>query len=160
GTIDCGTCTLPDTCGSLMPGQCGHRDTTDAAVCVPKSCPTVNGCGDMSDGCGNLLHCGGTCPANTTCGGGGTLNVCGAPSCTKTSCAMLGAACGTQGDNCGGTLDCGTCTVAGETCGGGGMNNTCGKPACTGLCQQQVTCSGSATTSISGTVFAPNGTDP
>src|ERR1035437_8087838 len=31
---------------------------------------------------------------------------------------------------------------------------------CTGLCQQQVTCSGSATTSITGTVYAPNGTDP
>jgi sugar lactone lactonase YvrE len=31
---------------------------------------------------------------------------------------------------------------------------------CTGLCTQQTTCSGSATTSISGTVYAPNGTDP
>ena len=32
--------------------------------------------------------------------------------------------------------------------------------ACTGLCLQQVACTGSATTSISGTVYAPNGTDP
>jgi hypothetical protein len=31
---------------------------------------------------------------------------------------------------------------------------------CTGLCLQQVTCSGNATTSITGTVYAPNGTDP
>ena len=31
---------------------------------------------------------------------------------------------------------------------------------CTGLCQQQVTCPGGGTTSISGTVYAPNGTDP
>ncbi len=31
---------------------------------------------------------------------------------------------------------------------------------CTNLCQQQVTCTGNATTSISGTVYAPNGTDP
>src|ERR1035438_4501595 len=31
---------------------------------------------------------------------------------------------------------------------------------CTCLCLQQVTCSGSATTSITGTVYAPNGTDP
>src|SRR5580693_9649229 len=30
----------------------------------------------------------------------------------------------------------------------------------TGLCLQQTTCSGNATTSISGTVYAPNGTDP
>jgi len=32
--------------------------------------------------------------------------------------------------------------------------------ACTGLQCQQTTCSGSATTSISGVVYAPNGTDP
>lgn len=32
--------------------------------------------------------------------------------------------------------------------------------ACTGLCLEQTTCSGNATTSISGTVYAPNGTDP
>jgi hypothetical protein len=31
---------------------------------------------------------------------------------------------------------------------------------CTGLCLQQVTCIGSATTSLTGTVYAPNGTDP
>jgi len=31
---------------------------------------------------------------------------------------------------------------------------------CTGLCLQQVTCAGNATTSITGTVYAPNGTDP
>ncbi len=32
--------------------------------------------------------------------------------------------------------------------------------ACTGLCLQQVACTGGATTSISGTVYAPNGVDP
>ena len=32
--------------------------------------------------------------------------------------------------------------------------------ACTGLCLQQVACTGGGTTSISGTVYAPNGTDP
>ncbi|GAA3764636.1 choice-of-anchor D domain-containing protein [Terriglobus aquaticus] len=31
---------------------------------------------------------------------------------------------------------------------------------CTGLCQQQVQCPSGGTTSISGTVYAPNGTDP
>jgi hypothetical protein len=31
---------------------------------------------------------------------------------------------------------------------------------CTGLCLQQTTCSGSATTTITGTVYAPNGNDP
>ena len=35
------------------------------------------------------------------------------------------------------------------------------QPACaTGLCLQQVSCTGSATTSISGVVYAPNGIDP
>ncbi len=32
--------------------------------------------------------------------------------------------------------------------------------ACTGLCQQQVSCPAGGTTSISGVVYAPNGTDP
>ncbi len=32
--------------------------------------------------------------------------------------------------------------------------------ACTGLCQLQTSCPGSATTSITGVVYAPNGTDP
>lgn len=31
---------------------------------------------------------------------------------------------------------------------------------CTGLCLQQVSCTGGATTTISGTIYAPNGTDP
>lgn len=31
---------------------------------------------------------------------------------------------------------------------------------CTGLCLQQTTCSGNATTTITGTVYAPNGNDP
>ncbi len=33
-------------------------------------------------------------------------------------------------------------------------------PVCTGLACQQVTCSAGATTSLTGTVYAPNGTDP
>src|ERR1700691_3433105 len=32
--------------------------------------------------------------------------------------------------------------------------------SCNGLCLQQTTCTGNATTSITGTVYAPNGTDP
>ena len=32
--------------------------------------------------------------------------------------------------------------------------------SCTGLCLQQTTCTGNATTSVSGVVYAPNGTDP
>jgi hypothetical protein len=36
----------------------------------------------------------------------------------------------------------------------------CTPPACTGLCLQQQSCPGGGTTSISGAVYAPNGTDP
>lgn len=35
-----------------------------------------------------------------------------------------------------------------------------GTPACTGLCLQQVSCPGGGTTSLTGTVYAPNGVDP
>ena len=63
-------------------------------------------------------------------------------------------------DTCGTIITCGTCS-AGQSCGGGGPN-VCGggTGGCTGLCKQQQTCTGGGTTSISGTVYAPNGTDP
>ena len=35
-----------------------------------------------------------------------------------------------------------------------------GQTTCTGLCLQQKACTGNATTSVSGVVYAPNGTDP
>ncbi|HEX9102297.1 MAG TPA: tryptophan synthase alpha chain, partial [Polyangia bacterium] len=65
-------------------------------------------------------------PAGQTCGGGGTPNQCGAPSCTPTTCAAAGAQCGIIGNGCGGTVDCGAC-APGTVCGGGGANK-CGSP--------------------------------
>src|SRR6185295_18565530 len=48
--------------------------------------------------------------------------------------------------------------------GGTGTPNACGSSAdagpCTNLCLQQVACGGAATTTVSGTVYAPNGIDP
>ncbi len=41
-----------------------------------------------------------------------------------------------------------------------GLNAVASAQTCTGLCQQQVSCPSGATTSISGTIYAPNGTDP
>ncbi|HWB31614.1 MAG TPA: choice-of-anchor D domain-containing protein [Acidobacteriaceae bacterium] len=41
-----------------------------------------------------------------------------------------------------------------------GLGAAAGAQSCTGLCQQQVSCPGDETTSITGTVYAPNGTDP
>jgi len=52
GTVSCGTCTTPNTQGAQ--------------------------CGSVPDGCGGTLYCG-TCTGSDTCGGGGTPNVCGAP---------------------------------------------------------------------------------
>ncbi len=43
---------------------------------------------------------------------------------------------------------------------GMGMQGRAQTTSCTGLCLQQTMCTGNATTSISGKVFAPNGTDP
>jgi hypothetical protein len=154
--IDCGTCTAPDTCGGGgVASQCG------VGPCTPRTCAgsAVN-CGPFADGCGNLLDCG-SCTAPQTCGGGGVANVCGAPPCTPKTCAGLGLNCGPVADGCGGLLQCGSCGLP-TTCGGSGMANVCGvNPSCTGLCLKQVTCANPAvTTTLTGTVYAPNGMDP
>ncbi|HEX7158008.1 MAG TPA: hypothetical protein VF214_03255, partial [Edaphobacter sp.] len=41
-----------------------------------------------------------------------------------------------------------------------GLSAQASAQTCTGLCLQQVSCPAGQTTSISGTVYAPNGTDP
>ena len=64
-----------------------------------------------------------------------------------TTCAILGLNCGPAGDGCGGVLQCGTTCPSGEICGGGGTGGVCGPTT-------------GATTCTSGTVYAPNGTDP
>jgi hypothetical protein len=160
GTLDCGTCADPaDTCGGGgMTSTCGHT-----TVCVPKTCGQLGfNCGINGDGCGGQVDCGATCPSGQTCGGGGMTSVCGAPPCTPKTCAMLGATCGPVADGCGALLMCGTCTLP-QTCGGGAVANTCGTPVavCTNLCLKQTICANPAvTTTITGTVFAPNGVDP
>jgi hypothetical protein len=72
GTLNCGTCTLPQTCGGGgTPNVCG---------CTPTTCALVGAnCGTIADGCGGTLDCG-TCVAPDTCGGGGRPNVCGTSS--------------------------------------------------------------------------------
>jgi hypothetical protein len=81
GTIDCGSCTAPQTCGgggTLF--QCGGDSTT---ACTPRSCADAGAnCGVVADGCGGLTASCGTCPTGQTCGGSGTPNVCGGPPCT------------------------------------------------------------------------------
>ncbi|MEO6954991.1 MAG: hypothetical protein ABI321_24540 [Polyangia bacterium] len=154
--LDCGTCTGNDTCGGGgEPSKCGY-----IASCMPTTCAQLGyTCGPAGDGCGNQLECG-TCSSPQVCGGGGPSK-CGAAACTPLTCASIGTAtCGPIGDGCGGILQCGDCSQP-KTCGGQSPGQ-CGIPtSCTNLCQQQVTCSDtSVTTTVTGTVLAPNGVDP
>jgi hypothetical protein len=100
--------------------------------CTPTTCVAEGAnCGIIPDGCGSKLDCG-QCAAGTTCGGGGTPNVCG---CTPTSCEAQGKDCGIIPDGCGSKLDCGLC-APGMTCGGGGTPNVCS--ACLSLHQGSI----------------------
>ena len=68
GTLDCGDCTPPLTCGGGgTTGVCGEAD---ANVCQPFTCGTV-ACGEIGDGCGGTINCG-DCAPPQSCGGGGT----------------------------------------------------------------------------------------
>ena len=165
---DCGTCAT-GTCGGGGASKCGgvgDGGVGDGGTCVPTK--TVCGpgdCGPIANGCGVLLNCGNSCPNGQTCGGGGVASQCGAPACTKATCASVGGAnCGSIADGCGGLVSCwpagGVCPP-GQTCGGAGTANHCGtSPTCTGLCLQQQGCAGGGTTSIEGYVTSPNGTLP
>ncbi|MEO7095889.1 MAG: hypothetical protein ABI175_21695, partial [Polyangiales bacterium] len=159
--IDCGTCAAPETCGGGGPSKCGSL----GGPCTAKTCLDLGkNCGPISDGCGKLINCG-TCAAPDICGGGGTANVCGGgtTACVPKGCGT--ANCGPVGDGCGGIIaTCGTCTAP-QICGGGGVPSVCGgggdaSTGCVGLACKQVTCAGTATTSISGVVYDPAGKRP
>jgi hypothetical protein len=156
--IDCGSCAGANEMCSGVPAQCVPQ-----GACTPKTCAEVGAnCGWVSNGCNDVMDCGSCTNPGDTCGGNKVPNVCGKPPCTPMDCATLGAACGPASDGCGTLIpSCGTCTAP-QICGGGGVANQCGIPStCTNLCLKQVSCSSpSTTTTISGTVYAPNGTDP
>jgi hypothetical protein len=125
GSIDCGPCVAPQTCGGGgVANQCGGTG------CTPRTCAMAGAnCGPIADGCGGQVDCG-PCVAPQTCGGGGVASQCGNPSCIATTCAAQGINCGPAGDGCGGQLNCGVC-VAPQTCGGGGSPGVCGLVPCT-----------------------------
>jgi hypothetical protein len=75
GTLDCGTCTLPETCGgSGTPNVCGPAPVCGNGVIEPgeqcdgASCGTDTGCGSPSDAfpcqCCTTRYCGGGFPPN------------------------------------------------------------------------------------------------
>ncbi|HSY23845.1 MAG TPA: metallophosphoesterase [Polyangiaceae bacterium] len=112
GTVNCGTCTAPQTCGGGgTANQCG---------CTTQTCPAGNPgdtCGTIPNGCGGALNCG--CAAGDTCSAtssGTCQSVCVPLACGS---GGVGSACGTVSNGCGGTLTC-SCP-AGETC----TNGTC-----------------------------------
>jgi hypothetical protein len=162
GLVECGTCPSTQFCGGAGPSQCGGS-TTGTGACVPVTCADVGAnCGPISNGCGDSVDCG-TCTGTDSCGFAGA-NKCGSAdisTCVKDTCATNNTQCGPVADGCGGlTASCGSCSgtdICGATapgqCGGNGAT-------CTNLCLQQVSCGGGATTTISGTVLAPNGLEP
>jgi hypothetical protein len=116
GTLDCGDCELPQTCGgSGERNRCG---------CTPQTCSSLAAeCGIISDGCGAVVDCG-ACTAPERCGLEAP-NIC---SCRPTTCAAQQAECGTISDGCGGTLTCGSCGL-GALC-GLSVANRCGLLPC------------------------------
>jgi hypothetical protein len=156
GTVNCGTCTAPQTCGGGgTANQCG---------CTTKTCPAGNTgdtCGSMPDGCGGTLSC--ACVAGDVCSST-TSGTC-QPACVPKTCGSggVGSACGAVGDGCGGTITCAcpsgqtctsgtcqptqtctptTCAAQGKNCGtiqdgcGGTLN--CGTCATNAICTNNV----------------------
>ncbi len=159
-TADCGSCTAPQTCGGggATPGQCSGSlgcVALTAANCASRGIQ----CGPMSDGCGGTVQCG-SCASGQQCGSPTQASVCYTPpaACVPKTCAQLGMNCGYAGDGCGGVLNCGGASCpSGQFCGGAG-NNICGTGLSAGDAGVFVSCSGGATTTISGKVVV--GTDP
>ena len=86
GIIQCGSCPTGQTCGgSGVEFQCGTEEGSGS--CTPRTCAEAGAdCGIVSDGCGGVTANCGTCGSGTTCGGGGSANVCGVPPCTSGLC--------------------------------------------------------------------------
>ena len=102
GSLDCGTCTAPPTCGGGgVPGLCGGATCT-ASTCASSTSPAARAAMAAA-----TLNCG-TCVAPQTCGGGGVPGPAGRrlhPAHVRAASEPTAA----PGDGCGGTIDCGTC---------------------------------------------------
>ena len=96
GTLDCGSCTAPDTCGGGgVLFTCGGG--SGSAACTPRTCSQTGAqCGVVADGCGGLTADCGTCPSGQVCGGGGVANMCGGPPCTGLCLQVMGCTPSTQ----------------------------------------------------------------
>ncbi|MGA9656313.1 MAG: hypothetical protein WBV96_20620, partial [Polyangia bacterium] len=156
-SLDCGT-TCPKTGWTCQSSLCKAGPT---AGCTPLTCNPATGgqyCGTIGDGCGNSVNCGTDCSAAGSGWVCGSNNSCvGGPGCLPVTCNNASGVqqyCGNVGDGCGATLGC-PATCANSTPCGAITANVC--EPCGGLCLNRVRCSGTATTSISGTVYDPAG---
>jgi hypothetical protein len=130
-TVDCGTCTLPETCSPSNVCTCTAETNPEFCTRLGKNCGSVTG----ADNCGTprTVDCG-TCTSPQTCN---PSNVCTA--CTAETnpefCTRLGKNCGSVADidNCGAprTVDCGTCTLP-ETC---SPSNVCCTTSCSAFAE-------------------------
>lgn len=118
---ECGPLTALDNCGSERTVMCGACEGVNVCEqnscgCTPQTC-AANICGQVADGCGNIINCGSCTQDGEVCGGGGA-NRCGEGECAPETCESLDARCGLIGDGCGEVLECGACQGTGETCTG------------------------------------------
>jgi hypothetical protein len=130
GILKCGKCTDERA-------SCGNPDGGQPNTCwIPPCTPTTScadagkNCGQILDGCGQILACGGACTAPATCLNNrcGTLPVPVQPTCTPKSCADQQKNCGVHSDYCSGLIKCGTCDGGSEACGRGGEAGVCDDP--------------------------------
>jgi len=87
--------------------------------CVPATCASLNHeCGQLSDGCGGTLDCGG-CDSTELCDSGlcveELVTTPAPPACVPDTCKSLHIGCGIKSDGCGGYVSCGGCE-AGDRC--------------------------------------------
>ncbi len=107
-----------DVCDGCPEGQVCGGDGLRECVPAPGTCERLScversaECGEITNDCGGVLHCG-ECPEGQTCGAGGVPNVCGdrenMDACVPLTCVALDAECGEAFDGCGRMLNCGTC---------------------------------------------------
>jgi hypothetical protein len=153
-STDCGAGQECDTTTGLCKG-----DATCTRVTSCTNGTDYNYCGTIGDGCGGTLLCSTNCGTGKVCDT--TAGLChGDASCVPLQCTTSngGQYCGGPiGDGCGGTLNCPPTCANGAPC-GATTANVC--EPCGNLCLKRVHCDGTATTSISGTVYDPKGANP
>jgi hypothetical protein len=89
GTLTCGSCTPPQTCGGGQPG------VPNICGCTP-TCPP-NACGPSPDGCGGIIDCQ-TCTPGDVCTGTpqATCQACSAATAQPDLCSEPQAICGNE----------------------------------------------------------------